>query len=118
MHNNIGNFWDLHLKASFFKRNYFSKQKQQFYRGLLEEMGDYMNSQRPISIFAVIQNSIVACQTYSQGEKKPSKGKEEDDSNWKGTKPPNASKTQDAKKEKSKDMGFRGRFKLSLKEME
>ena len=46
------------------------------------------------------------------------KGKEVDESNGKGTKPPNASKTQDAKKEKPKDMGYNGRLQLSLKEME
>ena len=41
---------------------------------------------------------------------KSSKEKEVDESKWKGTKMPNASKTQDAKTEKQNDMGFRERF--------
>ena len=47
--------------------------------------------------------------------KKPLKGKEVDESKGKATKLPNASKTQDAK---PKEKGYKGRFKLSLEEME
>ena len=41
-----------------------------------------------------------------------------DESEGKGTKYPNASKTQDAKKENPKEKGYKGRSKLSLEEME
>ena len=118
IHKYFRRFWDLHLKASFFKHIFFSKKKQQFCAGLLEEMEDYMNSQRPRSILLVIHHSIVAYLIYFQGGKKPSKRKQVDESKQKGTKSPNASKTQDVKKEKPKGMGFRGRSKLSLEEME
>ena len=77
-------------------------------------MGDYVNSQSPRSILTIVHHSILASSIYFQGGKKPLKGKEEDESKWNGIKPPNASKTQDAKK----CMGFRGRFKLFPKEME
>ena len=77
-------------------------------------MREYINSQRPRSILAVIHHSIIASKIYFQGGKKPSKGKEVDESKGKGTKVPNASKTQDIK---PKEKGYKGRSKLSPEEM-
>ena len=81
-------------------------------------MGEYTNSQRPRSISTVIHHSIVASHIYFQGGEKPSKWKEVEESKVKGIKLPNASKTQDAKKDKPKEKGRKGGSKLSLMEME
>ena len=43
----IDKFWELHLKATVYKKLDFAKQKQQFCAGLSEEVGEYVNSQRP-----------------------------------------------------------------------
>ena len=49
-------------------------------------MGEYVNSQRPRSISTMIHHSIVASQIYFQGGKKPSKGREVDESKGKDAK--------------------------------
>ncbi|MCO5553675.1 hypothetical protein L7F22_007201 [Adiantum nelumboides] len=55
IHKYVDKFWDLHLKATVYKKIDFEEQKQQFCAGLPEDMNEYVNSQRPRSISAVIQ---------------------------------------------------------------
>ncbi|MCO5614478.1 hypothetical protein L7F22_068761 [Adiantum nelumboides] len=47
IHRYVDKFWDLHLKATVYKKIDFEEQKQQFCAGLLEDMNEYVNSQRP-----------------------------------------------------------------------
>ena len=77
-----------------------------------------MNSQRPRSLLIVIHHSIVTYHIYFQGGKKPSKGHEVDESKREAAKLSNASKTQDAKKEKLKEKGYKEKSKLSPKVMD
>ena len=102
------------MKAFVFNCISFFKQKQLSCARLLEEMGEYIKSQRPRSLLAVILHSTIAYQVYFQGGKKPSKGHEVDESKGKDAKLSNASKTQDAKKENLKEKGYKEKSKLSL----
>ncbi|MCO5575299.1 hypothetical protein L7F22_029099 [Adiantum nelumboides] len=61
----VDKFWDLHLKATVYKKIDFEEQKQQFSAGLLEDMNEYVNSQRPKSISAVIHHTMVAIRINS-----------------------------------------------------
>ena len=63
------NFWDLHLKATVYKKIDFSKQKQQYYAGLNEDMKTYINAQKPTTILEVIHHSMVAAKIFT-----PNKG--------------------------------------------
>ncbi|MCO5554109.1 hypothetical protein L7F22_007635 [Adiantum nelumboides] len=47
IHKYVNKFWDLHLKATVYKKIDFDEQKQQFCAGLPEDMNEYVNSQRP-----------------------------------------------------------------------
>ncbi|KAI5063544.1 hypothetical protein GOP47_0022091 [Adiantum capillus-veneris] len=60
IHKYVDKFWDLQLKATVFKKLDFGEQKQQFCAGLTEEMAEYVNSQRPRTISAVIHHTMVA----------------------------------------------------------
>ena len=62
----IDKFWELHLKATVtvYKKIDFVKQKQQFCAGLSEEVSEYVNSQRPKTISAVIHHTIVASKIH------------------------------------------------------
>ena len=64
VHKYIDRFWDLQLKATVFTRIHFFEQKQQFCARLTEEMSEYVNSQKPKSIAAMIHNATVASQIY------------------------------------------------------
>ncbi|MCO5557320.1 hypothetical protein L7F22_010881 [Adiantum nelumboides] len=80
IHKYVDKFWDLHLKATVYKKIDFEEQKQQFCAGLPEDMNEYVNSQRPRSISAVIHNTMVAARiNFQQGAKrnlKPMEAKE------------------------------------------
>ena len=62
----VDKFWDLHLKATVYKRIDFTEQKQQFCAGLSEEVNEYVNSQRPKTVAAVIHHTIVASKIHCQ----------------------------------------------------
>ena len=62
----VEKFWDLHLKAIVYKEIDFTEQKQQFCAGLSEEVSEYVNSQRPKTILAVIHHTIVASKIHCQ----------------------------------------------------
>ena len=53
-------FWDLHLKATMYKKIDLSKQKQQFCVGLNEDMKTDINAQKPKTISQVIHHAMVA----------------------------------------------------------
>ncbi|MCO5579929.1 hypothetical protein L7F22_033796 [Adiantum nelumboides] len=80
IHKYVDKFWDLHLKATVYKKIDVEKQKQQFSAGLPEDMNDYVNSQRPRSISTVIHHTMVAARiNFQQGAKrnlKPMEAKE------------------------------------------
>ncbi|MCO5551605.1 hypothetical protein L7F22_005110 [Adiantum nelumboides] len=80
IHKYVDKFWDLHLKATVYKKIDFEEQKQQFCVGLPEDMNEYVNSQRPRSISAVIHHTMVAAKVnFQQGAKrnlKPMEAKE------------------------------------------
>ncbi|MCO5612471.1 hypothetical protein L7F22_066738 [Adiantum nelumboides] len=60
IHKYVDKFWDLHLKATVYKKIDFEEQKQQFCVGLPTDMNEYVNSQRPRSISMVIHPTMVA----------------------------------------------------------
>ena len=60
----IDKFWDLHLKATIFKKIDFSEQKQQFCAGLNEDMKAYVNAQKPKTISEVIHHAMVASNIF------------------------------------------------------
>ncbi|MCO5546906.1 hypothetical protein L7F22_000344 [Adiantum nelumboides] len=80
IHKYVDKFWDLHLKATVYKKIDFEEQKQQFCAGLPEDMNEYVNSQRPRSISVVIYHTMVATRiNFQQGAKrnlKPMEAKE------------------------------------------
>ncbi|MCO5578312.1 hypothetical protein L7F22_032152 [Adiantum nelumboides] len=80
IHKYVDKVWDLHLKATVYKKIDSEEQKQQFCAGLLEDMNEYANSQRPRSISMVIHHTMVAARiNFQQGAKrnlKPMEAKE------------------------------------------
>ncbi|MCO5562542.1 hypothetical protein L7F22_016170 [Adiantum nelumboides] len=71
IHKYVDKFWDLHLKATVYKKIDFEEQKQQFCAGLPEDMNEYVNSQRPKSISAIIHHTMVAARiNFQQGAKR------------------------------------------------
>ncbi|MCO5548754.1 hypothetical protein L7F22_002215 [Adiantum nelumboides] len=71
IHKYVDKFWDLHLKATVYKKIDFEEQKQQFCAGLPEDMNEYVNSQRPKTILAVIHHTMVAARiNFQQGAKR------------------------------------------------
>ncbi len=112
----VDKFWDLQLKATIFKKIDFEEQKQQFCAGLSEEICEYVNSQRPKTISAVIHHTMVASKIhFQQGGKKhfkPVEVKEQDEQKGKNTQ--NSSKAQgNANNAKAKTKGYQGKAKLS-----
>ncbi|MCO5562813.1 hypothetical protein L7F22_016445 [Adiantum nelumboides] len=80
IHKYVDKFWDLHLKATVYKKIDFEEQKQQFCAGLPKDMNEYVNSQRLRSISVVIHHTMVAARiNFQQGAKrnlKPMEAKE------------------------------------------
>ncbi|MCO5608335.1 hypothetical protein L7F22_062542 [Adiantum nelumboides] len=71
IHKYVDKFWDLHLRSTVYKKIDFEEQKQQFCAGLLEDMNEYVNSQRPRSISAVIHHTMLATMIkFQQGSKR------------------------------------------------
>ena len=57
-------FWNSYLKATVYQSISFAEQKQQFCANLSEEVSEYVNSQRPKTILAVIYHTIVASKIH------------------------------------------------------
>ncbi|MCO5588550.1 hypothetical protein L7F22_042507 [Adiantum nelumboides] len=99
IHKYVDKFWDLHLKATVYKKIDFEEQKQQFCAGLPEDMNEYVNSQRPKTISADIHHTMVAARiNFQQGAKrnlKPMEIKEKHEHKGKNQ-PQNSSKALDA----------------------
>ncbi|MCO5573163.1 hypothetical protein L7F22_026929 [Adiantum nelumboides] len=121
IHKYVEKFWDLHLKATVYKKIDFEEQKQQFYAGLLEDMNEYVNSQRPKSNSAVIQHTMVAARIdFQQGAKrnlKPMEMKKKHDRKGKNH-PQNSCKgTSSSNKAKEKGV-YKGKNRLTLEDLE
>ncbi|MCO5601661.1 hypothetical protein L7F22_055784 [Adiantum nelumboides] len=117
----VDRFWDLHLKATVYKKIDFEEQKQQFCAGLLEDMNEYVNSQRPRSISAVIHHTVVAARiNFQQGAKrnlKPMEAKEKQE--YKGKIFSHNSSKGCSNNNKAKEKGvFKGKNKLTPEELE
>ncbi|MCO5608741.1 hypothetical protein L7F22_062956 [Adiantum nelumboides] len=121
IHKYVDKFWDLHLKAIVYKKIDFEEQKQQFCAGLPEDMNEYVNSQRPRSISAVIHHTMVAARiNFQQGAKrnlKPMEAKEKQE--YKGKNFSQNSSKGNSNNNKAKDKGvFKGKNRLTPKELE
>ncbi|MCO5564384.1 hypothetical protein L7F22_018044 [Adiantum nelumboides] len=121
IHKYVDKFWDLHLKATVYKKIDFEEQKQQFCAGLLEDMNEYVNSQRPRSISVVIHHTMVAAKiSFQQGAKrnlKPMEAKEKQE--YKGKNFSQNSSKGNSNNNKAKEKGiFKGKNKLTPEELE
>ncbi|MCO5572297.1 hypothetical protein L7F22_026050 [Adiantum nelumboides] len=117
----VDKFWDLHLKATVYKKIDFEEQKQQFCARLPEDMKEYVNSQRPRSISTVIHHTmIVAKINFQQGAKRNLKSMEaKDKQEYKGKNPSQNSSKSNSNNNKAKEKGvFKGKNKLTPKELE
>ncbi|MCO5570254.1 hypothetical protein L7F22_023973 [Adiantum nelumboides] len=117
----VDKFWDLHLKATVYRKINFEQQKQQFCAGLPEDMKEYVNSQRPKTISAVIHHTMVAAKiNFQQGAKrnlKPMEIKEKHEHKGKNQ-PPNSSKG-NSSNNKAKEKGvYKGKNRLAPEELE
>ena len=56
----VEHFWDVNLKAMVYKRINFDEQKQQYCAGLMDEIREYVQVQRPKTIAALIHHTRVA----------------------------------------------------------
>ncbi|MCO5548592.1 hypothetical protein L7F22_002052 [Adiantum nelumboides] len=122
IHKYVDKFWDLHLKATVYKKIDFEEQKQQFCAGLSKDMNEYVNSQRPKSISAVVHHTMVAARiNFQQGAKRNLKPMEaKDKQEFKGNNfSQNSSKdNSNNNNNKAKQKGeFKGKNKLSPKEL-
>ncbi|MCO5575003.1 hypothetical protein L7F22_028800 [Adiantum nelumboides] len=117
----VDKFWDLHLKATVYRKIDFEEQKQQFCAGLPEDMIEYVNSQRPKTISAVIHHTMVAAKiNFQQGAKRNLKLMEiKEKHEHKGkNQPPNYSKG-NSSNNKAKEKGvYKGKNRLTLEELE
>ncbi|MCO5569220.1 hypothetical protein L7F22_022931 [Adiantum nelumboides] len=121
IHKYVDKFWDLHLKATVYKKIDFEEQKQQFCAGLPEDMNEYVNSQRPRSISAVIHHTMVAARiNFQQGAKrnlKPMEAKEKHE--YKGKHFSQNSSKGNSNNSKAKEKGvFKGKNRLTPEELE
>ncbi|MCO5557695.1 hypothetical protein L7F22_011266 [Adiantum nelumboides] len=121
IHKYVDKFWDLHLKATVYKKIDFKEQKQQFCAGLPEDMNKYVNSQRPKSNSVVIHHTMVAARiNFQQGAKrnlKPMEAKDKQEYKVKNSSQ-NSSKG-NSNNNKAKEKGvFKGKNKLTPEELE
>ena len=79
----IDKFWDLHVKATVFKKIDFSKQNQQFCAGLNEDMKAYVNAQKPKKISKVIHHVMVASKIFVFSKGVPKQGDHQEKTNEK-----------------------------------
>ncbi|MCO5600634.1 hypothetical protein L7F22_054749 [Adiantum nelumboides] len=117
----VDKFWDLHLKATVYRKIDFEEQKQQFCAGLPEDMNEYVNSQRPKTISAVIHHTMVAAKiNFQQGAKrnlKPMEIKEKHE--HKGKNQPQNSSKGNSSNNKAKEKGvYKGKNRLTPEELE
>ncbi|MCO5612703.1 hypothetical protein L7F22_066972 [Adiantum nelumboides] len=121
IHKYVDKFWDLHLKATVYKKIDFEEKKQQFCVGLSEDLNEYVNSQRPRSISTVIHHTMVAARiNFQQGAKKNLKPMEaKDKQEYKGKNPSQNSSKSNSNNNKAKEKGvFKGKNKLNPEELE
>ncbi|MCO5594527.1 hypothetical protein L7F22_048559 [Adiantum nelumboides] len=121
IHKYVDKFWDLHLKTNVYKKIDFEEQKQQFYAGLPEDMNEYVNSQRPKSIYAIIHHTMVAARiNFQQGAKrnlKPMETKKKHE--HKGKNQPQNSSKGNSSNNKAKEKGvYKGKNRLTPEELE
>ncbi|MCO5576988.1 hypothetical protein L7F22_030809 [Adiantum nelumboides] len=121
IHKYVDKFWDLHLKATVYKKIDFEEKKQQFCAGLPEDMNEYVTSQRPRSISAIIHHTMVASKiNFQQGAKrnlKPMEAKEKQE--YKGKNFSQNSSKGNSNNNKAKEKGvFKGKNKLTPEELE
>ena len=81
-------------------------------------MNEYVHSQRPKSINAVIHHALVASQINFHDDPKPSQGKITNEQKGKGTSTSNASNAQSMKKKKTPDRGYKGKARLTPEQMD
>ncbi|MCO5593242.1 hypothetical protein L7F22_047249 [Adiantum nelumboides] len=117
----VDKFWDLHLKATVYRKIDFEEQKQQFCAGLPEDMNEYVNSQRPKTISAVIHHTMVAAKiNFQQGAKrnlKPMEIKEKHEQ--KGKNQSQNSSKGNSSNNKAKEKGdYKGKNRLTPEELE
>ncbi|MCO5605414.1 hypothetical protein L7F22_059598 [Adiantum nelumboides] len=117
----VDKFWDLHLKATVYKKIDFEEQKQQFCAGLPEDMNEYVNSQRPKTISAVMHHTMVAARiNFQQGAKrnlKPMEIKEKHE--HKGKNQLQNSSKGNSSNNKAKEKGvYKGKNRLTPEELE
>ncbi|MCO5581830.1 hypothetical protein L7F22_035719 [Adiantum nelumboides] len=99
----------------------FEEQKQQFCAGLPEDMNEYVNSQRPKSISAVIHHTMVGARiNFQQGAKRNLKPMEaKDKQEYKGKNLSQNSSKENSNNNKAKEKGvFKGKNKLTPEELE
>ncbi|MCO5607410.1 hypothetical protein L7F22_061606 [Adiantum nelumboides] len=121
IHKYVDMFWDLHLKATVYKKIYFEDQKQQFCARLSEDMNEYVNFQRPKSFSAVIHYTMVGARiNFHQGAKRNLKPMEaKDKQEYKGNNPSQSSSKGNSNNNKAKEKGvFKGKNKLTPEELE
>ncbi|MCO5586416.1 hypothetical protein L7F22_040356 [Adiantum nelumboides] len=121
IHKYVDKFWDLHLKATVYKKIDFEEKKQQFCAGLPEDMNEYVNPQRLRSILAIIHHTMVAARiNFQQGAKrnlKPMEAKEKQE--YKGKNFSQNSSKGNSNNNKAKEKGvFKGKNKLTPEELE
>ncbi|MCO5547849.1 hypothetical protein L7F22_001301 [Adiantum nelumboides] len=121
IHKYVDKFWHLHLKATVYKKIDFEEQKQQFCAGLPEDMNEYVNSQRPRSISAVIHHTMVAARiNFQQGAKrnlKPMEAKEKQEYKRKNFSQDSSKGNSNNNKAKEKGV-FKAKNKLTPKDLE
>lgn len=116
----VDKFWDLHLKATVYRRIDFAEQKQQFCAGLPDEMSEYINSQRPKSIAAVIHHAIVASKiNFQQGTRKQRPMEHKEEFKGRGNVMQHPPKGNSNASNKAKEKGvYKGKNKLSNDKLE
>ena len=114
----VDKFWDLQLKVTIFKKIDFKEQKLQFCAGRSDKIYEYVNSQRPKTISAVMHHTVVPHRsTFNKGGKKnfkPVEAKEQDEQKGKNVSTTSSSKAQgNSNKAKDKNKGYQVRLKVS-----
>ncbi|MCO5597562.1 hypothetical protein L7F22_051640 [Adiantum nelumboides] len=121
IHKYVDKFWYLHLKATVYKKIDFEEQKQQFCAGIPEDMNEYVNSQRPKTILAVIHHTMVAARiNFQQGAKrnlKPMEIKEKHEHKGKNQ-PQNSSKGNSSNNKANEKGVYKGKNRLTPEELE
>ncbi|MCO5581018.1 hypothetical protein L7F22_034894 [Adiantum nelumboides] len=121
IHKYVEKVWDLHLKATVYKKIDFEEEKQQFCAGLPEDMNEYIGSQRPKTISAVIHHTMVAARiNFQQGAKRNLKPMEVNEKHEpKGKNHPLNSSKGNSRNNKAKEKAvYKGKNRLTPKELD